>query len=157
MVTGLKRKLKKHFKVLNINEYNTSKIHYKHEVVCTNLKIKKEKEKLSHNKLLELMDKRIAFLEKCKTVPSLLWKKIPSLRLNHKVHGVLTYKKVESSSCTYGGCINRDKNSVLNMNKIFKHYMDHGIRHEKYTRMKSDSPSIGTTSTGECLVPKASI
>ena len=42
---GMKRKLKKHFKVYNINEYNTSKMCYKTEKETENLIIKNYKEK----------------------------------------------------------------------------------------------------------------
>ena len=40
---GIKRKLKKHFKVYNINEYNTSKMCYKTEKKTENLYIKNYK------------------------------------------------------------------------------------------------------------------
>lgn len=49
---------------------------------------------------------------------------------SRKIHSVLTYK-MESNRM---GCINRDRNSVLNMMKIVKYYFETGKRLERYKR-----------------------
>ena len=51
-----------------------------------------------------------------------------------KVHTVLTYKMVNGRV----GCINRDRNAVLNMLKITQHTLKYGKRPIKYTRSKAD-------------------
>jgi len=79
---GLKRKLKKHFKVYNLDEYKTSKMCYKTKEETKNLKVK-------------IKDKEEKIMIK-------------------KLHPVLTYR-MENNRI---GCLNRDKNSCLNMLNI---------------------------------------
>ena len=48
-----------------------------------------------------------------------------------KLHAVLTYKKVDKIGCKTlieSGCINRDKNAILNMERIVKHQLENGER-----------------------------
>ena len=47
-----------------------------------------------------------------------------------KLHSVLTYQMENKRT----GCINRDYNSVENMKKITKYWLEHGRRPEKFTR-----------------------
>lgn len=47
-----------------------------------------------------------------------------------KMHAILTYKMENQRE----GCINRDKNSVLNMKKLVSHYIEKGERLYKYRR-----------------------
>ena len=81
---GLKRKLKKHFKVYNLDEYKTSKMCYKTKEETKNLKV-------------EIKDKEGKIMIK-------------------KLHPVLTYR-MENNRI---GCLNRDKNSCLNMLNIIE-------------------------------------
>jgi len=81
---GLKRKLKKHFKVYNLDEYKTSKMCYKTKEETKNLKVK-------------IKDKEEKIVIK-------------------KLHPVLTYR-MENNRI---GCLNRDKNSCLNMLNIIE-------------------------------------
>ena len=103
---GIKQKLKERFKVYHIDEYLTSKIHYKHHIRCENMKIKTEKES--------------------------------KIRLT-KLHSVLSYKldKLEME-CNKSemGCINRDKNSVLNMETIINELLKSGKRPKIFSRQK---------------------
>ena len=123
----------------HIREFNTSKIHYYHEVECDNLKVKKTEKELKREELnrSSLIDKMVHIRGKVKTLLS-------SIHLTKYIHGVLTFNKVDSSSSDiYGGCINRDKNSVLNMNKLIKNYLKTGKRiplHKKGKRIKPLPP-----------------
>jgi hypothetical protein len=49
---------------------------------------------------------------------------------NRKLHAVLTYQ-MENKRL---GCINRDKNAVLNMEKIYNYYQEKGVRPTMYSR-----------------------
>jgi hypothetical protein len=49
---------------------------------------------------------------------------------NRKLHAVLTYQ-MENKRL---GCINRDQNAVLNMEKIYNHYQEKGVRLSIYSR-----------------------
>ena len=100
---SLKRKLKERFKVYTINEYLTSKMHYKHDVKCDNINVNSSK----------------------------IVNGIPETS-RIKLHAVLTYKKVNTmngckSKCV-SGCINRDKNSVMNMERLVNHIINTGKR-----------------------------
>lgn len=106
----LKRKLKERFKVYNIDEYKTSCISYKTEKEVGNLTLK-----ISQNTT-------------CQRFRTKIGKKI-------KMHSILTYQ-MENQRL---GCINRDKNAVYNIRKIFNYYMLHNERLEVYSRSKSKS------------------
>lgn len=93
---GLKRKLSERFKVYLIDEYLTSKIHYKENIKCDNICIAKKGE-------------------------------------IKRLHSVLSYKKDNKS-----GCINRDKNSVLNMERIVLTLIKTGKRLEIFSRKKNN-------------------
>jgi len=100
---GLKRRLAENFTVLTIDEYNTSKLHYKHEVTCENYKASYE-----------------TICKEDNTVRN----------GNQSIHSILIYKLETKES----GCINRDKNSVLNMKKIVRNLIETQERPEKYKR-----------------------
>jgi hypothetical protein len=100
---GLKRRLLKDFKVHTLDEYLTSKLHYKNEVECENLCIK-------YNTIKESTKEKKEGTQ--------------------KIHSVLIYKIERNQS----GCINRDRNSVLNMQKIVKSLINTQERPEKYKR-----------------------
>lgn len=91
---GIKRKLKEHFTIYNLDEYKTSILHYKTENECENM---------YYN------DKN---------------------GISRKLHSVLTFQ-MENKRI---GCINRDNNSVNNMIKIVKYYLENKDRPEKYKR-----------------------
>ncbi len=90
---GLKRVLKRKFRVYNIDEYRTSCLHNKLEERCENLYLK-------------------------------IGGKM------RKMHSILTFK-MENRRL---GCINRDKNSCLNIKKLFNFYIDTGEVPYKYRR-----------------------
>lgn len=94
---GLKRKLKKHFKVYNLDEHKTSKICYKTQEETKNLKVKIKKK-----------DKEIK--NEKETNKNITKEEIK------KLHPVLTYH-MENNRI---GCLNRDKNSCLNMLEIIE-------------------------------------
>jgi hypothetical protein len=97
---GMKRKLKEAFTVYHIDEFRTSKLHYKTETECENFEYK-YKHKTTNEEGTQL------------------------------VHSVLIYKLGRES-----GCINRDRNSVNNMEKIVRELVSTGERPEKYRREK---------------------
>ena len=102
---GIKRKLAERFKVYLIDEYLTSKLHYKHEVRCKNMRVKMES---NEHKV--------------------------------KLHSVLSYKNEKQemgSNKTEMGCINRDKNSVLNMEKIVAELIKTGKRPTIFSRERT--------------------
>jgi hypothetical protein len=126
---GLKRKLSERFKVYLIDEYLTSKLHYKHHVRCNNLKIKVEltedKEKpLSENSTLVNMQPKYE---------------------SKYLHSVLTYKIVKDMGCKKSemGCINRDKNSVLNMESIVSELIKTGKRPSRFNRTTNQTIQEG--------------
>ena len=133
---ALKRKLAERFKVYLIDEYLTSKIHYKHHIECKNLKVKIEKKELVDpslgNDKLKVVDKEVITSE---TI-------IQAKKDIKKVHAVLTYKIVnEDMGCKISemGCINRDKNSILNMEAIIQSLITIGKRPEIFSRKTNRS------------------
>jgi len=110
---SLKRKLKEHFTVYHINEYNTSRIHYKTNEKCNNMSIPV---KIKDEKSIE------------KTVLK-------------QLHAVLTSKIVSEEFAgknTSFSCINRDKNSVLNMDTIFQSLLSGKGRPSQFTYIRLD-------------------
>jgi hypothetical protein len=103
----LKRKLKERFDVYNFDEYKTSCINYKTEKESGNL-IFKIKENTTCQRFISKIGKKI------------------------EMHSILTYQ-MENQRL---GCINRDKNAVYNIRKIFNYYMLHNERPEVYRRTK---------------------
>ena len=147
---SLKRKLATRFTVYSIDEFRTSKLHNVHEVECKKFKSQSDYEKLK-SKFSEYKDgpeKNNMFntLERYK----------PKLNIQKKIYAVLTYKiDITNISNTemacksevhndennsnmkqkfLGGCINRDRNSVLNMYKIVKSLLQTGERPAMYCR-----------------------
>ena len=53
-----------------------------------------------------------------------------------EIHAILTYEMKNKRK----GCINRDKNAVLNMRKLANHYLKTGERQDKYRRGKEPEP-----------------
>ena len=69
--------------------------------------------------------------------------KVQPERKDKELHAVLTYKNVldKMTSKSLSGCINRDKNSVLNMIKIVSHLITNGERPYLFKRGQvSESP-----------------
>jgi len=110
---SLKRKLKEHFTVYHINEYNTSSIHYKTNEKCNNMSIPvKIKDENSTEKIVL-----------------------------KQLYAVLTSKIVSEEFAgknTSFSCINRDKNSVLNMDKIFRSLLSGKGRPSLFTYSRLD-------------------
>ena len=75
-----------------------------------------------------------------------------------ELHSVLTYQTEKKSK----GCINRDENSVNNMIKIVKYYLEHKKRPIKYTReydldnkkIKDSNPKIGKQLGSNTIKPE---
>ena len=115
---SIKRKLKEYFRVYHIDEFNTSKIHYKTNVKCTNQKV------------------NIVVRDKDNNKKDLI----------KRLHAVLSYKIEKSgraSKYIESGCINRDKNSVLNMERIIKSLLEIKRVPEEFSRKKNTgSPKI---------------
>jgi hypothetical protein len=108
---GIKRKLAERFEVYNLNEYNTSKIHYKTHVICTN----------------KYVDMKVA---KKDSPDQYEIKKV-------KLHSVLSYKFERQEwgvMKTKSGCINRDLNSILNMEYIVNELIQTGKRPPIFSR-----------------------
>ena len=137
---SLKRKLAERFEVYLIDEYLTSKIHYKHQVRCDNLTVKIEK--ISENQ---------ESTKKIRTIPKKINKKVNLKAMSpqpfdlKRLHAVLTYSLVDDMGCKKPemGCINRDKNSVLNMETIVKELLLTGNRPDIYKR-ESNQPNLKT-------------
>ena len=112
---GLKRKLGGHIKIFSIDEFRTSCLNYKTETRCENLYINVENKKpLKKDKIEETPENK----PEVKTFKS------------RKLHSVLLYKTANGSM----GCINRDKNAVLNMRKIVQHQFLTNKRLENFKR-----------------------
>ena len=101
----LKRKLQERFKVYNFDEYKTSCIHHKTEKEVGNLTFKIT-ENTTCNRFISKIGKK------------------------REMHSILTYQ-MENKRL---GCINRDKNAVYNIRKIFNYYMLNEKRPEVYSR-----------------------
>ena len=111
---GLKRKLGSHIKIFNIDEFRTSCLNYKTETRCENLCINVENKKKKKDKIEEKLENK----PEVKTFKS------------RKLHSVLLYKTANGSM----GCINRDKNAVLNMRKIVQYQFLTNKRLENFKR-----------------------
>lgn len=113
---GLKRKLRKKFEIINLDEYNTSKLGYITEMETQNIRLPiKVPIKDENNKIMRDRNGKIL-----------------TELLRKKIHSILVYP------IYYGrmGCINRDINSVKNMRKIVNHWFDTGVRLENYCKKK---------------------
>jgi hypothetical protein len=163
---GLRKMLLSHFDVINIDEYNTSALNHKTEEKTKNLhihvkkKVKGEKKKTKQiqksnknkqkNKSLEPEINNIDILNinpinntasNSLSLKQLFINKDKSVGY-YKLHSVLTYK-MENNRL---GCINRDRNAVLNMKKIVVSWLTDRTRPEKFRRGKvqssNDTPKI---------------
>jgi len=120
---GLKRKLRKKFEIINLDEYNTSKLGYITEIETKNMKLPiKVPIRNDDNKIIRDRDGKIL-----------------TELLRKKIHSILIYQ------IYYGrmGCINRDINSVKNMRKIVNHWLDTGVRLENYCKKKKPAVGVG--------------
>jgi len=161
---SIKRKLNERFTVYLIDEHNTSCIHNKYHVKCDNLNVpvkpiglksikkkpkkrKKHKEekikknyrtKNKHNPNSIICDKRKIKIDSQTIVECPESLNLAKTVTNYKsLHSVLTFKHVtEELGCKVinGGCINRDKNSVLNMEQITKGLIETGERPSIFKR-----------------------
>jgi hypothetical protein len=109
----LARELNKHFEMYLIDEFRTSIIHHKTGERMKNLVVKQMKN-----------TKRITNKRSNKVRKSKKTNKIG------KIHSVLTFKM--ENGCR--GCINRDRNAVNNMEKIYKHYIRYISQEEETIR-----------------------
>lgn len=133
---SLKRKLKEHFKIYHIDEYNTSKLYNKTDEVCDNLHLTVKLSKKIYKKQIKREKERS---ERTKTEF-----KMPLRYIKRKIHTVLTFKmlkdiegdlpKVYTNPNPKLGCINRDINAVLNMKKIVENWIISGKRLINYSR-----------------------
>ena len=62
--------------------------------------------------------------------------------LKKKLHAVLTYTKSDSSGCKISGCINRDRNAVLNIERIVAHLLETRKRLPLFKRGKQNQSII---------------
>ena len=118
----IKKKLSERFKVILIDEFNTSKYHYKSNVKCEHMKCERYKKtkaekskeiKIIHDELnkdilMKYVDRGILM----KRIKEAI-KEMHNKPIMMKLHSVLTYKTENVM-----GCINRDRNAVLNMWRI---------------------------------------
>ena len=111
---GLKRKLKKHFKVYNLDEYKTSKMCYKTQEETKNLKVQIKKNTNKENKNKNKENKNKEEINKEEINKEDKNKKEINKEYIKKLHPVLTYRMKNNRI----GCLNRDKNSCLNMLEI---------------------------------------
>ena len=137
----IKKKLAEHFKVIMIDEFNTSKIHYKYHIPCENMKCKisKKTRKEKKDELNELYEKEknrdiYKKLDEYTIRESLKTKIKPyhDIPILKKIHSVLLFKtEYHVSGCIlrrpsgssnpshklfeFTTCINRDRNAVMNM------------------------------------------
>lgn len=146
---SLTRLLRKRFMVMYIDEYRTSKIHYKTDTECT--KIKKQLNGVEIDRLKNKYNDRIIktesnhmLLSKYGKIPDDLMKKINKklpnniknyiktsnmkstqrIPLMKELHGVLSYKKDEPNKPCISGCINRDLNACLNFERLVLNYLE---------------------------------
>ena len=119
---GLKRMLRNHFEIINIDEFNISKLNHKTESKSKNLSTTTLNKKGIVVKNKDGTDKWI------------------------KLHSVLTYEMENKRM----GCINRDKNSVQNMKKITYEWLYNRVRPSKYKRQGRLSQRNSTTVKVKC-------
>ena len=131
---GIKRKLKEHFKVFNIDEFRTSCLYHKTGEKGNNLyyEDKKKREILKNKINLKNEDEK-------NYINNFLNKKENPIR---KLHSVLTFKMENNRK----GCINRDYNGCLNIRKLFNCYINNENRPLQYCRgynlEKNTNPSL---------------
>ena len=109
---SIKRKLSERFEVYLIDEYMTSKVHHRSNCLGENVKV----------------------FNKDKTE-------------RKKLHAVLSFKidnngSANNNSNQLSSCINRDKNSVLNMERIIKELIEKRKKPSIFNRKRSPSPII---------------
>lgn len=120
----IKNKLAERFKVILIDEFNTSKYHHKHKIKCEKMKIKRYKktksEKRKENDKIHELEKTTSSSLSSKISRDILIqllkdkiKEKHKIPITTKIHSVLTFKMENVM-----GCINRDRNAVLNMYQI---------------------------------------
>jgi hypothetical protein len=119
---GLKRRLRKEIEIINIDEYNTSAINNKTKTKCDNLTLKIYHKTIDKSNL----DLNIDVKDKSNLVSNDVPTNKPDIDPNkdnikkkakygfYKNHSILTYKMGNDRT----GCINRDRNAVLNMKEI---------------------------------------
>ena len=143
--TGIKKKLNEHFKVWLIDEYKTSKICHKNDTECENISVRKNKYE-QKNKWIR--NKKTKERKKIKI------KRKPKKDINRnipvntkqvskdtkKLHPVLMYKSENIS-----GCINRDRNAVMNMARIIRSLIKTGTRPEIFTRKEENIDTVKKT------------
>jgi len=115
---GLKRELRKYFEIINLDEYNTSKLYHLTE-------------KETENMVLEV---KVAKRDKDRKIQKDENNNIITEIKSRKIHSLLTCK----TSTSRMDIINRDVNSVKNMRKIVNSWLITGTRLEAYSRKKQE-------------------
>ncbi len=141
---GIKRKLKERFKVFLLDEYKTSKLHYKHEIACENIEYKVKE--IKQTKTIRFKNKKTKKRTK-KIIKRVIKQKKPKedkkehkLKETRKLHSVLTYKLENNGS----GCINRDKNACMNFKIIVNSLIATKERPKRFQRKtKTNGPFSG--------------
>lgn len=122
---GLKRALRKKIEIINLDEFNTSKLNYLTEEKCENIKLPVRVAKKDENHKF-IRDKNNKIIKE----------------LTEKyIHSILTYqvvKELNGYKISRKGCINRDINSVKNMRKIVNYWFEHKDRPLAYCRGKQE-------------------
>jgi len=151
---SIRRLLTRHFKTYNINEYMTSKTHYESNKICKNViiptsaKYREQYEKRLEKRQLycqaanrlnqnapNLIDyKTVSSIESLYDIDLIREKPVYTLPSMIKLHAVLAYNKADKNNAGKMSqcCINRDKNSVMNMERIVEHYLKTGKRLDQF-------------------------
>ena len=139
------KKLSERFKIMMIDEFKTSQLHYKHNTKCDNLSVpitKASEFKILKykNKNGEKIKKKVKRKKKKKDQSYLLNKQqnVQNIikRTSKNIHSVLTSKSEVME------CINRNKNAVLNMLRIVYYEIKTGKRPNIFSRNKKTSGPI---------------
>lgn len=165
---GLKRRLSKEFDIINIDEYNTSKLNYITEEPNENLVIpiknlsknehairikNKKKKKMEKFKIKKKKKKKKDVLNDTNMVTPIIEEPIQvktetgDLKIGdtikmglYRLHSVLTYK-MENNRL---GCVNRDRNAIYNIKKIVDQWLLDRTRPVNFRR-ESCEPIIKKT------------
>lgn len=119
--SGLKKKLSERFQLVMIDEFRTSKIYHKDNQECGHLQINKGKKE--EIKVIHIKTKKHIKIKKIINKGQINEDK--NIKTTTKlIHAVLTFKMKNKVI----GCINRDRNAVLNFERITTSLIDKGIK-----------------------------
>lgn len=156
----IKKKLSERFKVILIDEFNTSKYHYKHDIKCEKMKFKRyrknRKEKNVEMNKIQKMNTVKATTIAGKIIKNVLIqslkdeiKELHEKPIMTKIHSVLTFKMDKVM-----GCINRDKNAVLNMYRIVSELVKTKERPKIFQRSQCTNLLGKTLNVEKCAIVK---